>query len=98
MLSELVSQTEAPETIVIIASVTTNGIISRLGDGEAVDQPDQTHGRDHDDDAERPVAAGFHRDAPSTAPSAILAGSDRSIPPTIITIVIPIARRPSSEA
>src|ERR1700747_563096 len=98
MLNELVNHTADPDKIVIIASVTTKGIIFRRDTAIPLTTP-----------TPKPTATmiqqltiQFPPDlmymAPSTAPIAMLAGNERSMPPAIITTVMPMVIRQSNEA
>src|ERR1700751_2756002 len=98
MLNELGSHTADPDKIVIMASVTTKGIIFRRDTAMPLTPP-----------TPKPTATmiqqltiQFPPDlmyvAPSTAPIAMLDGNERSMPTAIITTVMPMVIRPSSDA
>ena len=60
MLSELVIHTEAPDTTVIIANVTTKGIIFSLATANPFTSPDQNAGDCHDEGRGEPIAGRLH--------------------------------------
>ena len=98
MPCERVSQIAKPLANVITASVARNGGMRRRGDRDAVDEPDREpdgeHGRDRRAarglPARTPPLSVITR-APATLASAIIAVTDRSIPPVTRTRVWPSA-------
>src|ERR1700740_3708744 len=98
MLKELVNHTAEPDKIVIIASVTTKGIIFRRDTAMPLTSPTTKPTATMIQQLTIQLPPDLMYMAPSTAPIAMLAGNERSMPPAIMTTVMPMVIRPSSDA